>query len=126
MFATASLRNQVIAYIGHAYANLCHQSDVSGHYAYLQAIFGLMAQSLSYVPLLLRDLATVWHTCTSDACAQQGSTLVMYNWMQLPMRSHDWVLDYMSDLYLEVNFVGQANRDNRLVYPMKEVHDLTS
>lgn len=45
----------------------------------------------------------------------------MYNWMQLPNRGHEWVLDYMSDLYLSVNFVGQANRDRRLVYPMKEV-----
>ena len=45
----------------------------------------------------------------------------MYNWMQSPGRSHEWALDYMTDLSLPVNFVGQSNIDRRLIYPMKEV-----
>ena len=45
----------------------------------------------------------------------------MYNWLQSVLRSHDWALDYMDDLYLSINYVGQSNRDRRLIYPMKEV-----
>ena len=55
----------------------------------------------------------------------QESVVVIYNWLPLYTDSqispHSWIVDYMADMALPVNFVGTSTKDRRTIYPMKEV-----